>query len=183
MRKHLRRYIPSHEAVRRNRWLAVFGESLLHPRLWHLNRHSTAGAVAVGLFCGLIPGPLQMLGAALACLLWRVNLPLALVVTFYTNPLTIVPLYLVAYQLGSLVFPPTSAFVAPPEFAPGELGQWVMALADWVTKLGKPLALGILLLAALLATTGYLAVRSAYRFYLVRAWQRRRAKRARSSPR
>ena len=36
------------------------------------------GGVAVGMFCGLIPGPFQMLGAALCCVLFRVNLPLAL---------------------------------------------------------------------------------------------------------
>jgi hypothetical protein len=70
--------------------------------LWHLNRRSAAGGVAVGMFCGLIPGPLQMLGAGIAAVLFRVNLPTALLTTLYTNPLTIVPLYLVAYKIGSL---------------------------------------------------------------------------------
>ena len=65
MRKHLKKYLPDHEAVHGNRWLRPFRYTLLHPRLWHLNRHSAAGAVAAGLFCGLIPGPLQMLGAAI----------------------------------------------------------------------------------------------------------------------
>ena len=54
MRKKLRKILPDHEAVRGNRWLAPFENTLLHPRLWHLNRHSAAGGVAVGLFCGLI---------------------------------------------------------------------------------------------------------------------------------
>ena len=93
MRKHLRKFLPDHEAIRANRWLAPFENTLLHPRLWHLNRHSAAGGVAVGLFCGLIPGPFQMLGAAIGAVAFRVNLPLALLTTLYTNPLTIVPLY------------------------------------------------------------------------------------------
>ena len=100
MRKYLRRFLPDHETVRRNRWLAPFAGPLLHHRLWHLNRHSAAGALAVGLFCGLIPGPFQIAGAALASVALRLNLPLALLTTFYSNPLTIVPLYLAAFGLG-----------------------------------------------------------------------------------
>ena len=65
MRRQIRNLLPDHESIRSNRWLAPFENTLLHPRLWHLNRHSAAGAVAAGLFCGLIPGPLQMLGAAI----------------------------------------------------------------------------------------------------------------------
>ena len=54
MRRYLKKFLPDHEAIRANPWLRPFQSSLLHPRLWHLNRHSAAGAVAVGLFCGLI---------------------------------------------------------------------------------------------------------------------------------
>jgi uncharacterized protein (DUF2062 family) len=50
------------------------------------------------MFCGLIPGPLQMLGAAICAVVFRVNLPLAMLTTVYTNPFTIVPLYVVAYR-------------------------------------------------------------------------------------
>ena len=81
MRRYLRKYLPDHETIRNNPWLRPFESSLLHPRLWHLNRHSAAGAVAAGLFCGLIPGPLQMLGAAISAVAFKVNLPLALLVT------------------------------------------------------------------------------------------------------
>ena len=93
-----------------NRWLAPFENTLLHPRLWDLNRHSAAGAVAAGLFCGLIPGPLQMLGAAICAVVFRVNLPLALLTTLYTNPFTIVPLYIAAFAIGQWVLPGSVAF-------------------------------------------------------------------------
>ena len=174
MRKHLKRYIPDHEVVRSNRWLAMFGDTLLHPRLWHLNRHSAAGAVAVGLFCGLIPGPLQMLGAAILSVIFRVNLPLALVSTFYTNPLTIVPLYFVAYQIGKLFFPGEGEFVEPPDFDWHALGAWFGAMTDWMLGLGKPLALGLPILATLLAISGWFLVWSVWRIYLIRAWHRRK---------
>ena len=180
MRRQIRKLLPNHEAIRSNRWLAPFENTLLHPRLWHLNRHSAAGAVAAGMFCGLIPGPLQMLGAAVCAVLFRVNLPLAMLTTLYTNPFTIVPLYIVAFALGQWVLPGDHAhFVAPPE--PGEAGlvAWARALIDWMIGLGTPLAVGLLLLASGLAVAGYFAVRLVWRFYLIRAW-RLRSRRAAS---
>jgi len=177
MRKHLRKYLPDHEAIRENRWLAPFGNTLLHPRLWHLNRHSAAGGVATGLFCGLIPGPFQMLGAAICAVVFRVNLPLSLFTTLYTNPFTIVPLYIVGYGLGRLVLGGGGEFVAPPVRGPDGLWVWVLALGEWMAHLGKPLALGLVLLASLLAATGYFAVRAAWRVYLIRAWRKRSVRR------
>jgi hypothetical protein len=180
MRRRIRKFLPDHDVVRNHPWLAPFENTLLHPRLWHLNRRSAAGAVAAGMFCGLIPGPLQMLGAAICAVIFRVNLPLAMLTTFYTNPLTIVPLYIVAYTIGQWTLPGEHrSFVAPPE--PGEDGliAWMHALIDWMIGLGAPLALGLLLLAAILALAGYLLIRVTWRIYLVRVWhQRRRRHRA-----
>ncbi|MBI2307753.1 MAG: DUF2062 domain-containing protein [Rhodocyclales bacterium] len=178
MRKHIRRFLPDHEAIHNNRWLAPFANTLLHPRLWHLNRHSAAGAVAAGLFCGLIPGPFQMLGAAVCCLVFRVNLPLALLTTLYTNPLTIVPLYIVAVTLGRFALGEGGGdFAAPPAYDLHNPAAWMQAMSAWTYGLGKPLIVGLVLLAVLLATTGYFAVKAAWRWHLIRAWRRRRAQR------
>lgn len=173
MRRHLRKYLPDPSAIADNPWLRPFRSSLLHPRLWHLNRHSAAGAVAAGLFCGLIPGPLQILGAALCALAFRVNLPLALVVTLYTNPLTIVPLYVVAYQIGRQLTGTTS-FNEPPPFNPGNLVAWSEALSRWMLSVATPLSIGLVSLATGLAVLGYFATRAAWRWYLVAAWRRRK---------
>jgi len=174
MRRHLKKFLPDPETIRANPWLRPFQSSLLHPRLWHLNRHSAAGAIAAGLFCGLIPGPLQMFGAAVCALVFRVNLPLALFVTLYSNPFTIVPLYLVAYQIGRLLIGDDTGFVAPPEFAADNLARWSTALQAWMVDVARPLAVGLLSLASSLALGGYLATQIAWRIYLVRAWQQRR---------
>lgn len=175
LHRHLGRFLPDPRKLAENRWLAPFASTLLHPRLWHLNRHSAAGGVAVGLFCGLIPGPFQMLGAAILAALFRVNLPLALATTLYTNPLTIVPLYFLAYQIGRLVLlHPGGGFSAPPEPDGAGLWPWLEALAEWALSLGRPLALGLVLLALVLALLGYVLVRGAWRLYLLRAWRRRR---------
>jgi uncharacterized protein (DUF2062 family) len=182
-RKYFRKYLPSHESVRSHKLLGRFGRFLHHhPNLWHLNRRSVAGGVAVGMFCGLIPGPFQMLGAALIAIPLGVNLPVALITTLYTNPLTIVPLYLAAYWLGALVTGSGNKMIAPPEFAWTEIWQWVHALADWSLALGKPLAIGLVLLAGALAALGWIAVQVAWRAWVLIQWRRRARRRPLSAP-
>lgn len=166
--------MPDHSAVRANRWLAPFRNSLLHPRLWHLNRHSVAGGVAVGLFCGLIPGPLQILGAAIGAVIFRINLPLALVTTLYTNPFTIVPLYLLAYAIGNLLLGGSAPFMPPPLYGNASLAVWLGQLSDWLGQLGLPLALGLVLLATTLATTGYIGTRIAWHLHLLSQIKKRK---------
>ncbi|MCL2524632.1 MAG: DUF2062 domain-containing protein [Betaproteobacteria bacterium] len=176
MRRFLRQYLPDHETIRRNRWLRPFANTLLHPRLWHLNRHSAAGAVAAGLFCGLIPGPLQMLGAALCAVVFRVNLPLAMATTLYTNPFTIVPLYLVAYGIGRLLLGDSNGFIAPPDFSLSHFAAWAQALEVWMLSVAKPLAIGLVALACGLAVAGYLLTKAAWRLHLLAALRRRRCR-------
>ena len=180
-RKFFRKYLPSAADVRANRLVAMFGSLLHHPNLWHLNRDSVAGAVAIGLFAGLVPGPLQMLAALLLAIPLHRNLPVALLMTLYTNPLTIVPLYVVAYGYGSLLL---GGGNARPRIEPFEMdwGQFVDSLwrlADWTLALGKPLAVGLVALGLTLALLGYLLVQLGWRAYVVLAWRARRAKRAR----
>lgn len=174
MRKHLRRHLPDRESIRSNRWLAVFGDALTHPQLWHLNRHSAAGGLAVGLFCSMVPGPFQMLGAALLAIFLKVNLPLALLGTLFSNPLTIVPLYVLAFHIGESLVGHDGDFVAPPEFHWPDFAPWVTASIDWMVGLGKPLLVGMPILAVLLALAGYAIVWSAWRLHLVHAWRQRR---------
>jgi len=183
-RKLFRKYLPTHQSIRENRYLRFFGAALQHHNLWHLHRRSVAGGVAVGLFCGLVPGPLQMLSAALCAIVFRVNLPVAAIVTWYTNPVTILPLYYVAYRLG--LFVTGSHPAAPPRFDfqvfDLPVMEWLPATAHWFTAMGKPFVVGLVLLALSLAIAGYLLVIVAWRAYVVISWRKRRRSRARSKP-
>jgi uncharacterized protein len=177
-RKFFRKYLPDPEAVRSSRMVAVFGGWLQHPNLWHLNRHSVPGAVAIGLACGLVPGPLQMLAALLIAIPCRKNIPVALIVTLYTNPLTIVPLYLLAYAYGRWLLPGEQGpFIAPFAMDWSDLPGSLHALGEWMMGLGKPLGVGLLALALTLAAIGYVAVRLGWRGWVVAAWRARARRR------
>ncbi|MEO8485669.1 MAG: DUF2062 domain-containing protein [Betaproteobacteria bacterium] len=177
----IERLKPSVDKVTQHPWVVKHVPALADPDLWHLNRRSTARAVAVGLLCGLVPGPLQVAGAIALCLVTRANFPLAALTTLYTNPLTIVPLYLLAYEYGRLFFPdaPHATAAMPPSWS--GITTYVPALASWAKELGKPLALGIVLLATTLATIGFVAVRVAWRCHTVAAWRRRARRRGRAA--
>ena len=173
LRHRLRALLPDVGKLRANKSFGVFGERLFHPALWHLHRRSVAGGFAAGLFCGLIPGPLQMAGAALCALLLRVNLPVALATTLYTNPITIIPLYLLAYELGALVLPGPPVPLPPAPHLSFDLTASLSSLTDWALALGKPLLIGLPLLALSLAAAGYVLVRAGWGIYLRLAWRRR----------
>jgi uncharacterized protein (DUF2062 family) len=53
----------------------------------------------------------------------------------------------------------------------------IPALWDWFTGMGKPLALGLVLLGLIVSFVGYFAVRGAWRLYVVIAWKRRAQRR------
>jgi hypothetical protein len=148
---------------------------LHHPNLWHLHRRSVAGGVAIGLFCGLIPGPLQMISAALLAILFRVNLPVAAFTTLYTNPFTIVPLYLLAYELGAWVSGARNgAALTQPSFPELHWHDWLTELWGWLALLGEPFLIGLPLLAVSLAIAGYLVVRAVWRMLVIWKWRARR---------
>jgi uncharacterized protein (DUF2062 family) len=172
MRRFFRDRLPSRDSISNHRWLQPVQHWLRNPNLWHLHRRSVAGGVAIGLFCGLIPGPLQMISAALLAILLRVNLPVAAFTTLYTNPFTIVPLYVLAYEIGILIIgsPESAAMPAFPEM------HWHDAFIQvwaWVMSLGKPLLIGLPILALGLSIIGYISVRLAWRLFVLWKWHSR----------
>ena len=175
MRKFIRERLPDHDSVRQYRWLRPVQHWLHHPNLWHLHRRSVAGGLAVGLFCGLIPGPFQMILASLVAIGLRVNLPLAAFTTLYTNPFTLVPIYLLAYEIGRWVGGTPNGTSVPP-FPEMHWNDWFSEIWEWLMVLGKPLLIGLPLLASALAVTGYVAVRLIWRVAVIWKWRRRHRK-------
>src|SRR3990172_9865495 len=176
-RKFFRKYLPSHASIRENRTIARFGSWLKHHNLWHLHRRSFAGGIAIGVFAGLIPGsnPVQFTAAALLAIVFKVNLPIAVIVTLYSNPFTIVPLYYLAFKLGQLVLLESGGTLPPVALSLEGKGlrEWLPAALDWLTSIGKPLLVGLPLLALLLSAVSYVMARLAWRCYVVYTWRAR----------
>ncbi|WP_041543094.1 DUF2062 domain-containing protein [Oceanimonas sp. GK1] len=165
-RKILKRLMPEHGTIRNHKYLSLFGSRLHDTNLWHLNRHSAAGAFAVGLFCAWMPIPFQMVAAAFGAMLFRVNLPLSAVLVWFTNPLTMPPMFYFAYRLGSFLLN------RPHHYTHFEVSlSW---LAGAMSTAGPPFLLGCLVLGLVSAATGYMFIHGLWRWSVSRQWKHRR---------
>jgi hypothetical protein len=175
-KKLFKRFLPSPEKLYENRFVRRLAPWIGHHNLWHLNRRSVAGGVAVGAFTGLIPGPFQMISAAILSIWFRVNLPVAVMTTFYTNPFTIIPLYIVAYKIGEIATGHPSGPMPTFDFTLGQ-GGWLTLAGDfmrWVGSLGHDFFIGLFILACLLSFISYFAVRGLWRLYAILQWLKRK---------
>ncbi|BBC42366.1 hypothetical protein PDPE_1-03207 [Photobacterium damselae subsp. piscicida] len=102
-RQIIKRYLPNHETIKRQKALRIFGNVLYNPNLWCLNRRSASGAFAVGLFMAFVPLPSQMIMAAGLAILFGVNLPLSVALVWVSNPITMPVLFYGAYKIGAWV--------------------------------------------------------------------------------
>ena len=172
----LKRYLPSPEKLREHNIVRRLAPWIGHHNLWHLNRRSVAGGIAVGMFTGLIPGPFQMFVAALVAIGLRVNLPVAMMTTLYTNPFTLIPIYIVAYKIGAFATGHASGPLPHFDFALGERG-WLSMATDfmrWIGSLGHEFFIGLFILACLLSFFSYFAVRGLWRLHATLQWRKRK---------
>lgn len=175
MRKQLRKYLPTPETIFQYRLFRWMKPVLGHPRLWHLHRRSVALGVGIGLVAGLIPLPIQMLMAIVIAIVVRANVPAAAAATWVTNPFTFIPLYLLAYQLGTWVTGSTTPAVVPPEM----VWDWegiknaLPQLLAWIQAAGHTLLIGLAILSALLLIGGYVATMLIWRVTVALAWRSR----------
>jgi uncharacterized protein len=180
----LKRLIPDRERVRQNRWLRWLGPHLMHPRLWHFSRRGVAVGVALGVFFGLLIPVAQIPFAAGFAVLLRANVPAAIGSTLVTNPVTFAPIYVLAYRLGAAILGepqpaeadiPTELMEAPDDEDP-VVGWWARAWSA-LSSLGRPLLLGLAILASGTGVATYLLISLAWRLKTTLAWQRRRRSR------
>lgn len=167
-RRLIRQYLPNLDRIRKHKRLRFLGERLHEPNLWHLNRSSVSKAFAIGLFMAFVPMPFQMVPAAILSIYFRANLPIAVLLVWVTNPLTMPPVFLFCYRIGTLLL---GARPRPIEF---EISlTW---LSTELLRVWQPFLLGCFLVATVAALVGYYAMRSLWRWHVLRDWEQRRVR-------
>ncbi len=143
---------------------------LLHDqRLWGIRRKTVVPAFAIGLFIAFMPFPGHTLTAALLALAFRVNIPVAALATWVSNPVTMFAMYPAAYQLGRrLLHTPLREF----EF---EM-SWNWVTHTFVT-IWQPMLLGCLILAIAASAIGYITLDFFWRSSIVDYKTRKRQSR------
>jgi len=169
-KKIIKRYIPDHKTLREHKHLRILGPLLEDPNLLHLNRRSVSGAFSVGLFIAFVPVPFQMLLAAMAAILIRVNLPISVALVWVSNPITMPPLFYFAYKLGAW------AMGVPELDFDFELSfHW---LGERLVLIWEPFLFGCFLVGTALAVIGGVGMRYLWRYSVVQNWNQRKARRA-----
>jgi len=147
-------------------YLRPFKAALAHPTFFSVSRRSVCGALWVGLFIGLLPLPGQTVIAPLIALLLRVNLPVAIVVVWITNPLTMLPIFYFEYRLGCLILDlPIQPFYINLSW------DW---LAQELQDKWQPLLLGSFITATVTASIAYVTVSVVWRTLVTIRYRKRR---------
>ena len=168
-RKFLKRFMPDHRVLQQHPYLQKISRRLIEPKLWHLNRKSVAGATALGLFIAFMPILGQMIIAATLAILFRVNLPISISAVWISNPLTMVPIYFYAYEVGAWV-------LQKPIGHHGFSLSWEWLRNEFLL-IWQPLLLGCFIYGIIAAILGVLFIRTMWRLVVIRRWLQRRHKR------
>jgi uncharacterized protein len=167
LRHKLRARLGRRDEMLNHRALRWLGTRLHDPNLWHFGRRAVAGGCGLGLLIAFFPIPIHMVIAPPIAVLLRVNLPLTLAVTWVSNPLTLVPLLYLAYQVGSWILG-TPALAA--DFGATQGWAEMMRSAE---HLWWPLCLGSLICGIVAGASGYAAVQAFWRWRIRQRVQRR----------
>jgi uncharacterized protein len=187
MKNRIKAWLPTPDTVRQNRWLRWMGPILNHPRLWHFSRKGIALGMALGVFFGLLIPIAQIPFSATLAVLLRANVPMAVASTLVTNPVTFGPVYYGAYHLGEWVLGQEAADI-PEALKPMETSTevvdrtWGESLSHWfeqITTVGKPLAVGLVILACVFGVLVYGLV--SLLWVLKTRWSRRQRIRQRTA--
>ncbi|USZ14466.1 DUF2062 domain-containing protein [Moraxella sp. FZLJ2107] len=175
----IKAWLPTPEKLRENRLIAMFAPFLADPRLWQMNRGSLNRAVYVGVLAAFFPLPGQMPLAIIGALLVRANVPMAVALTWITNPLTGIPVFWAAYSLGAWL-------LGEPMIGIRSIGIILSDLTLWVTTSDainpfthhkifswQTMVVGLVLSAIITSIVLGVAFRIFWHYRTVRDWQAR----------
>ena len=168
-KKFIKRFLPDPKKILQSKHLQILGRHIQNPNLWHLNRSSVSSGLSVGIFVALMPIPFQMLTAAVLAVLFKANLPIAVALTWITNPLTTPPIVIFCYQIGSILMGDQ-----PKHLKFQFTFEWFVAEFH---RFGIPFLLGSVVVAIFAALLSNFLIRLYWRYSINKAWRQRRENR------
>lgn len=174
-RRFFRKISLNRDRVHGQWYMAPFRHLLHDPNLWTVRRRTVVPAFAMGIFIGFMPFPGHIVLAALLALMLRVHIPVAVISTLFSNPITMGPQFYFCYQLGLLLLG-----IEPQPFEFELSFAW---LQGRFVDIWQPLLLGCLLLGMLASAVAYVILDLLWRASIADYLEKRRAKKKRAGAR
>ena len=161
----IKRFLPKLDTVKEEKILKIFGPAVLQPNLWHINKKSVSRGFAIGAFCAFLPIPGQMILAAFLSITFAANIPISLVLTWITNPITFTPIFYFAYKIGKIIFDGRITY---------DVDEKEIDILSNIMYIWEPLLLGSIILSITGSIVAYIIIRVYWRYYVIKIWSKRK---------
>ena len=161
----IKRFFPKLDKVKEEKILKIFGPAVLQPNLWHINKKSVSRGFAIGAFCAFLPIPGQMILAAFLSITFAANIPISLVLTWITNPITFTPIFYFAYKIGKIIFDGRITY---------DVDEKEIDILSNIMYIWEPLLLGSIILSITGSIVAYIIIRVYWRYYVIKIWSKRK---------
>ncbi|MDZ4288216.1 MAG: DUF2062 domain-containing protein [Prosthecobacter sp.] len=154
------RFLKHPRKLKKSRVMRWFARHFLDKQVWRPTQHTLSGGMAVGIFISLQLLPIQMPAATILAAIFRVNIPVAIIMCWLSNPVTIPFIAWLEYIIGKWFLTlyttvPSTPF--PTELPESMVDAWI------VLKEHAPVMLvGGILLGAVLSAFSYCATWGAW---------------------
>lgn len=170
--KWLRAHAPSRERLEQNRHLRPFAHLIFRSELWRMNRRSVPRGVALGLFVGVMIPFAHFVVAMFVAVFVRANIPAAMAATFIGFPVIYVVIVALAYKIGEWLLHIDAMTGIQPISETMQQTQ-TDHLLQQITGAGLDTALGLFVIASVLALVGYGLTSVFWRLWVARKRRQR----------
>ncbi|MAD57931.1 MAG: ATP-binding protein [Porticoccus sp.] len=168
-KKILGRWLPAYSKIKNSLSIDWMGPLFADPNLFHINRASVSSSFFIGIFVAFLPLPGQTVIVAILALIFNSNLPIAIILIWISNPLTIAPILFFTYSVGVLLL--------GIEF----INFTVEFSWSWIITQGKlilmPLVFGSIITGIFFGGISYVTVNQLWRWKVHRNWIARQKQR------